>query len=49
MHIDTRPHTLDDLHAQDHDLAGEPADRLEYLADAHAVPTSLSCVNSKAT
>ena len=41
MHIHPRPHPHHRLDADDHDLTGEPADRLEHLADAHAVRSSL--------
>ena len=41
-----RPALSHDLDSHDHHLTGEPQNRLEYLADAHAVPSSLPGLDS---
>lgn len=41
MHHQSRPAASNHFDPDDHDIAGEPTDRLEYLVDADAVRSSL--------
>lgn len=49
VHVQAWPAPADDLDPGDHDLAPEPAYRLEQLADAHAAPSTLADLDSQAT
>lgn len=50
-HMDPQPRPIPrhDLDRHDHNLAPEPQDRSKYLTDAHAVPPTLTDLDSQAT